>query len=113
MFSIKALVMATAVSAGVVFAMPVTSQAMPASSPVKLETVVDGNIVTINHRNRSKKWARYCRRNWEDPRCGNSHRSARHNRHRYYDNDYRYDDGYYGYYRPRYRNGIGLQFNID
>ena len=113
MFSIKTLAMATALSAGVVFAMPAIGQAMPASAPVKVQTATDGNIVTVNHKNRSKRWVRYCRRNWDDPRCSNSHRRARYHRQRFYDDRY-YDDSNYGYYRPRYRSpGIGLQFNID
>jgi hypothetical protein len=43
-FSIKALAVVTAVSAGVVFAMPVASQAMPQSAPVKVDTAKNGNI---------------------------------------------------------------------
>lgn len=110
-FSIKALAMATAVSAGVVFAMPVASQAMPQSAPVKVDTAKNSNIVDVRHRSRSKKWVRYCRRNWDSPRCHHSRRHARYYRYRDYD---RYDEPYYGYYRPRYREpGIGLHFNID
>jgi hypothetical protein len=107
-FNIKALAMATAVSAGVVFAMPVASQAMPQSAPVKVDTVKNENIVQVRHRS-SKRWARYCRRNWDDPRCSHRKRYTRYYRYRYYDD---YDPYYYGYYRP-YRPGIGLHFNID
>jgi len=110
MFSIKTLAMAAAVSAGVVFVMPVASQAMPTSSPVKIQTVNNGNIVDVNHRNRHKRWARYCRYS-DDWRCYSRHRQARY---RYYDD--RFEEPYYGYgyYRPRYREpGIGLQFRID
>lgn len=113
MFNIKTLAMATAVSAGVVFAMPVVSQAMPQSSPVTIGTAENGNIVDVRHRMRSKKMARYCRRNGDDPRCYRNHRAARVYRDRYYD-EYNYNepnDGYY--YRPRHRSGLGLQFNID
>lgn len=113
MLNIKTLAVATAISAGVVFAMPVASQAMPQSSPVKIDVVKNNNVVEVRHKNRSKKWARYCRRNWDDPRCYRGHRSARHYRYRYYNYD-RYDEPYYGYHR-RYddRPGFGLYFNID
>ena len=111
MFSIKTLAMATAVSAGVVFAMPATSQAMPQSAPVKVDVAKDSNIVDVRHKKRWKKWARYCRNHYDPPRCG--HRTARVYRYRYLDDGY-YDEPYYGYYRPRYRSpGIGLHFNID
>jgi len=61
-FSIKALAMAAAVSAGVVFAMPVTSQAMPVKSPAQIQTGNDSNIVNVNHKKKSKAWrARHCR----------------------------------------------------
>jgi hypothetical protein len=106
-FNIKALAMATAVSAGVVFAMPVASQAMPQSAPIKVDTVKNGNIVDVRHRS-SRKWARYCRRNWDDPVCHHRKRYTTYKRYRYYD----YDEPYYGYYRP-YRPGVGLQFDID
>lgn len=114
MFNIKTLAMATAVSVGVVFAMPVTGQAMPQTAPIKTDVVKNGNIVDVaSRKKRAKRWARYCRHNWDDWRCSRSHRSARYHRHRYYDDGY-YGDPYYGYYRPRYRSpGIGLQFNID
>jgi hypothetical protein len=109
-FSLKALAMATAVSAGVVFAMPMASQAMPQSAPVKVDTAKSG-IVDVRHRS-SKKWARYCRRNWDDPQCHHRKRHAKFYRYRYYDDRY-YEPYYgYGYYRP-YRPGIGLHFNID
>jgi hypothetical protein len=113
-FSIKTLAMATALSAGVVFAMPAIGQAMPQSAPVKVDGAKNSNIVEVRHKNRSKRFARYCRRNWDDPRCDRSHRhrSARYHRYRSYDD--RYYDEPYGYYRPRYRGpGIGLQFNIN
>ncbi|MGE0008184.1 MAG: hypothetical protein AB7S92_21705 [Parvibaculaceae bacterium] len=113
MFSIKALAMATAVSAGVVFAMPVASQAMPQSAPVKVDTAKSGNVVDVRHRKwHKRKWrhARYCRYDDDDWRCYRRHRHARYyHRYRYY------DEPYYGYYRP-YRHhgpGIGLYFNID
>jgi hypothetical protein len=111
-FNIKTLAMAAAVSAGVVFAVPATSQAMPASSPVKIQGIQDSNIVTVNHKKRWKRWARYCRYS-DDWRCYRGHRYSRYYRHRYY--NYDYDEPYYGYYRPyRYhRPGVGLYFGID
>ena len=113
MFSIKALAMATAVSAGVVFAMPAVSQAMPQSAPVKVDTVSNSNIVNVNHRKwHNRKWARYCRNNPDDDRCYNQRRSTRYYRYRYND-DYEPYYGYYRPYRPYYGPGIGLQFNID
>lgn len=114
MFNIKALAMATAVSAGVVLAMPAASQAMPASSPVKIQTANDGNIVNVRHKKNWKRWARYCRYA-DDWRCYKRYRYSRHyHRYRYYE-PYYYNEPYYGYYRPYppYRPGIGLQFNID
>lgn len=108
MFRIKTLAMAAAVSAGVVFAMPVASQAMPASSPVKIQAVNDGNIVDVRHRNRHNRLARYCRYS-DDWRCYKRHRQARYyHRYRYYD-----DEPYYGYYRPYRRPGVGLYLGID
>lgn len=108
--SIKTLAMATAISAGVVFAMPVASQAMPQSSPVKVDTIKNGNIVDA-HYYKKRKWARYCRYhdNW---RCYRRHRVARY---RYYYNEpyYGYYPYPYGYYRPYYRPGIGLYFGIN
>ncbi len=110
MFNFKALAVATAVSAGVVFAMPVASQAMPASAPVKV-AMTDSNIVNVAYSKKKwRSWARYCRYN-DDPRCYRRNYS-RYNRYRYRT----YDEPYYGYYRPYGyygRPGIGLQFNID
>ena len=105
MFNIKTLAMATAVSAGVVFAMPVTSQATPQSAPVKVHTATNDNVVSVRHR--TGKWARYCRYHMGDSRC-NRRVYSRHYRHRYYDEpNYGYDEPYYGYNGPRYyRPGI-------
>jgi hypothetical protein len=117
MFNIKALAVATAVSAGAVFAMPVATQAaMPVSGPVKIHTSNDGNVVDVKYRKHWNRWARYCAYN-DDWRC--HRRYSRYNAYRY--NGYRYygyDEPYYGYYRPYYRHryygpGVGLQFNID
>jgi hypothetical protein len=116
-FSIKALAVVTAVSAGVVFAMPVAGQAMPQSAPVKVDTATNSNIVNVRHT--TTRWARYCRYNMDDSRCNHGRRYTRHNRYRYYDDRYYgdryYDDGYYGHYRNR-GPGIGLgplRFGID
>jgi len=98
-FNIKALAMATAVSAGVIFAMPVASQAMPASSPVKIQTANDSNIVDVRYRKRWS-WARYCAYH-NDWRCQ-----------RHYTYRYRYYQPYYGYYPYRpyrpYGPGVGV-----
>ena len=109
MLSIKTLAMATAVSAGIVFAMPVSIQAMPVSSPVKVQPANDGNIVTVNHRKHWKRWVRYCRYH-DDWRCYRHHRVVRYR--------YLYDEPYYGYYDPFYYRphyygpGVGLYFGI-
>lgn len=109
MFNIKTLAIAAAITAGGVLAMPGTGQAMPQSSPAKIDNAKNGNIVDVRSKKRWKKWSRYCRYS-DDSRCY-KRRSARHQRYRYYD---RYDEPYYGYYRPRYREpGIGLQLRID
>ena len=54
MFSIKALALATAVSAGVVLAMPAPSQAMPQAAPVKIDVANDGNLAQVHYRYRHK-----------------------------------------------------------
>src|SRR5262245_27292391 len=103
--------MATAISAGVVFAMPAVSQAMPQTAPVKVDTAANSNIVNVNHRkwhNKRYSWSRFCRNNPDSWRC---------NRRTVYRYRY-YDEPYYGYYRPyryNYYNGpgIGLRFGID
>jgi hypothetical protein len=114
--NIKTLLMAAGLSVGVAFALPTTSQAMPASTPVKMQTVKDSNIVQAHYNKRWKKWARYCRRNWDDPRCYRRHRHARYYRYRYYDPYY---EPYYGYYEPYpyygrrfYGPSIGFSFGF-
>jgi hypothetical protein len=96
-FSIKALAMATAVSAGVVFAMPVTSQAMPVKSPVQIQTESDSNIVKVNNKIKSRAWwTRHCA-------ISNDIKCRRHyTRHRMY-------GPYYGRYRPHHKHGITIQ----
>ena len=112
MLNIKTLAMATAVSAGVIFAMPVAGQAMPQSAPVKVDVAKSSNVTEVRYKKRWKRIARYCRWNGDDPRCYRRyHRS-------YYTYRYRdYDDGpYYGYYpyrRHHHSPGVGVYFNID
>lgn len=109
MLNIKALAMATAVSAGAVFAVPALSQAMPTTSPVNVQTVNDSNVVDVTYRKHWNRWASYCRYH-NDWRCRRHY--TRYYRYRYYG----YDEPYYGYYRPYYRPyrpGIGFHFNID
>ncbi len=104
MFSIKALAMATAVSAGVIFALPVTSQATPVTSPVQIHTGSDNNIINVNNKKKSKNWwARHCAIS-NDVKCG-----------RRYTRSYRrkYNDTYYGRYRPYRYDRPGVTINID
>lgn len=125
MINIKTLAMATAVSAGIAFAVPVASQAMPAG-PVKIQATTDSNIVDVRHK--KKKWRES--RRWRDGRRWRESRRWRHNNRRWgrycdpWDGCYRrrharfyryYDEPYYGgYYGPGfYGPGIGLQFRID
>ncbi|MGE0238826.1 MAG: hypothetical protein AB7F09_03695 [Parvibaculaceae bacterium] len=134
MINIKTVLMAAAVSLGVAFAMPAASQAMPASAPVKMETVKDGNLVQASHK---KKWRKkhLSKKHWRKGKWRESRR-LRHNRRfvRYCDpwdgcyrrrhaRFYRYwDEPYYGYGYPYYGGyygpgfygpGIGLHFRID
>lgn len=112
MFNIKTLAMATAVSAGVVFSMPIASQAAPITSPVQMKAVGDSNIVNVKNKKKSSDWwARHCRIS-NDVKCRKNHtRNYRHYRYR------TYDEPYYGYYRPyrpyRHDNGPGIYLRID
>ena len=100
MFSIKALAMATAVSAGVVFAMPVTSQAMPVKSPVQIQTGSNDNIVNVNNKKKSNTWwARHCRIS-NDVKCRRGY-----TRHRIY------SEPYYGQYRPYHKPGVTIRID--
>lgn len=102
MFSIKALAMATAVSAGVVFAIPVTSQAMPVTSPVQIQTGSDSNIVNVSNKKKSKKWwSRHCAIS-NDVKCR-----------RHYTRSRKYDGRYYGHYRPYRDDKPGVTIRID
>jgi hypothetical protein len=49
-FSIKVLAVATAISAGVVLAMPAPSQAMPQAAPVKIDAANNGNLAQVHYR---------------------------------------------------------------
>jgi hypothetical protein len=117
MFSIKTVLMAAAVSTGVALAVPATSQAMPASGPVKMQTAQNDNLIEV----RRKKWRRH---HWREGRRWNRHRHHRryrYNRYRYYDPFYTPYYGYYyqpypyyyGYYGPRfYGPGIAFSFRF-
>jgi hypothetical protein len=99
-FSIKTLAMATAVSAGVVFAMPVTSQAMPVTSPVQIQTGSDSNIVNVNNKKKSKNWwARHCAIS-NDVKC-----RRQYTKHRLY------NEPYYGQYRPYRKPGVTIRID--
>jgi hypothetical protein len=99
-FSIKALTIATAVSAGIVFAIPTTSQAGPLTTPLQLQTGTDSNIVDVGNRKKSKRWwARHCARS-NDVKCG-----------RHYTKRRIYNEPYYGQYRPYRRPGVTIQID--
>jgi hypothetical protein len=77
-FSIKSLAMAAAVSVGVIFAMPVASQATTAS--VKIHT---GNSDNVSFKNKSNSWiARHCAIS-NDVKCRH-HYTRRHHHGPYY-----------------------------
>jgi hypothetical protein len=88
-FSIKALAVATAVTAGVVLAMPATSQAMPQAAPVKIDAAKNSNLTQVYYR--------YCRYH----RCYYRHHYVRRYYRHYGYYPYRYR--YYGYYPYHYR----------
>jgi hypothetical protein len=117
MFNIKTLVMAAAVSAGIALAMPAAGQAMPASAPVKIQAVKDGNILDINHRRHWKRWAYYCGYS-DDWRCYRHHHRRYARYYHYYDPYYEPYYGYYepypyyGYYPRYYGPGIGFSFRF-
>ena len=77
MFSIKSLALAAAVSAGVIFAMPVASQA----ASVKIHT---SNSANVNFKNKSNSWiARHCAIS-NDVKCRRLHYTRRHHHGPYY-----------------------------
>lgn len=91
MFNIKALALATAVSAGVVLAMPATSEAMK----VKVQT---GSQSNLEQKKSKTWWARHCAIS-NDVKCG------RHYTRRHYDK-------YYGKYRPDHKKS-GVTITVD
>jgi hypothetical protein len=98
-FRIKTLAMAAAVSAGVVFAMPVTSQAMPVASPVQIQTGSDSNIVNVAKKKSKAWWARHCAIS-NDVKCR-----------RHYTKRRIYKEPYYGQYRPYRRPGVTIEID--
>ena len=115
MLKIKTLLMAAAVSTGVVLAMPaVSSQAMPASAPVRMDSARNGNLVQVY----------YKRRYWHQGWNHHHHHHHRYFAYRYYSpyyhpyygyyEPYPYYYGYYPhYYRPYYYGpGIGFSFHF-
>src|SRR5262245_52462081 len=98
--------MAAAVSAGVAFAIPVTSQAMPVTSPVNITSGSANDIINVNSKKKSTAWwARHCAVS-NDVKCR-----------RHYTRSYRrhYHEPYYGHYSPyRYRyERPGVTIRID
>lgn len=93
MFSIKTFAMAAAVSAGVIFAMPVTSQAMTSSMKAHTSTSAD-----VHFKNQSDSWrTRHCRIS-NDVKCGR-HYVRRH-----------HHGPYYGYYKYRpHKTGVTIK----
>jgi hypothetical protein len=90
-FNIKALAVAAAVSAGVVFAMPAPTQA--ASATVKIHAGADTHF-----KHKSASWLRRHCAVSNDVKCG--HHYTRYNRH----------DRYYGYYRHRHhKSGVTVK----
>ena len=88
MFSIKALATAAAVSASVIFAMPIGSQAMTASVKVH-------NSANINFKNKSNSWiARHCAIS-NDIKCRRLHITRR-----------KHHGPYYGQYRLHHKAGV-------
>jgi hypothetical protein len=103
-FSIKALATATAVAAAVGFAMPVMSQAAPVASPIQIQTGGDSNLLNVSNKKKSKRWwARHCAIS-NDVKCR-----------RHYTRSYRrkYQEPYYGNYRPYRDDRPGVIIRID
>ena len=95
MFNIKALALATAVSAGVVFAMPIAGPASAASVKVH---------VGVNNKHKSTNWwARHCAVS-NDVKCGHHYTRFYHHRH---------DRTYYGHYRPYRHHRSGVSINVN
>jgi len=58
-FSIKVLAVATAVSAGVILAMPAPSQAMPQAAPVKIDAANNANLTQVRYRHHRRHYRHY------------------------------------------------------
>lgn len=82
MVGIRAWVAATAISGGVLLAMPAGSQAMPVG-PMKVQTATDGGAIAVHYK--KKKWKKY---------------SYYRHRHRHY-RRWAYCDPWYGCYPSR------------
>jgi hypothetical protein len=100
MLNIKTLAMATAVSVGVVFVVPVTSEAMPVKSPVHIQTGSESNIVNVNNKKKSKRWwARHCAIS-NDVKCRRQYTKHR-----------TYYGPYYGQYRSYRKPGVTIRID--
>lgn len=105
MLGIKAMAVATAVSAGIAFTMPVTSSAMPVTSPLQIQTVSDANVINVGNKKKSRNWwARHCAVS-NDVKCRRHYTRSYRHRH--------YDEPYYGQYRPYRHNKPGVTIRID
>jgi hypothetical protein len=89
-FSIKALAVATAVSAGVVLGMPATGEAAQVKSKVHVQTGSN-----LEQKKSASWWRRHCQIS-NDVKCGREY-TRRHN------------DKYYG----KYRKKSGVNITID
>jgi len=92
-FRIKTLALATAISAGVVFAVPVASEA----TQVKTKVYVTGSQSNLEKKKSKAWWARHCRVS-NDVKCG-----------RHYTRKHQYSEPYTGYRR----NKSGVSITVD
>jgi hypothetical protein len=90
-FSIKSFAIAAAVSAGVVFAMPVTSEASQVKSKVHVQT---GSQSNLQQKKSKTWWARHCTIS-NDVKCGREYTRKR-----------QYDEPYYGH--RRHKSGVSI-----
>ena len=94
MFSIKALALTTAISAGVVFAMPATSEAAKVKSTVHVQT---GSQSNLQKKKSASWWRRHCAVS-NDVKCGRRY-TRKHSERRYY-----------GHYKPyRHKSGVSVK----
>jgi hypothetical protein len=84
------LALATAISAGVVFAMPVTSEA----TQVKTKVYVTGSQSNLQKKKSNAWWRRHCRVS-NDVKCG-----------RHYTRRHQYNEPYTGY--RRHKSGVSI-----